>query len=166
MKKVSFNNYLNDFTKQLPTGAFLTVKYKDKINTMAIGWGLGGIMWSKPVLMVAVRYSRYTYEMIENAQEFTVSVPASETLKEELIFCGSKSGRDYDKFKECNLTPVYVDNIKTPVIGECDLHFICKNIYQQSMEPSLIKSDSVKENYPSNNFHVLYFGEIIEAYKK
>ncbi len=166
MKKISFNNYLNDFAKQLPAGAFLTVKNKDKINTMTIGWGLGGIMWSKPVLMVAVRYSRFTYKLIENEQEFTVSVPKSGTLKDELIFCGSNSGRDLDKFEECNLTPIYVDNIKTPVIEECELHFICKNIYQQSMEPSLIKSDYVNSKYPNNDYHVLYFGEIIETLKK
>lgn len=165
MEKVIYNDYLKDLSKQLPKGAFLTIKDNEKINTMTIGWALGGRLWNKPVLMVAVRYSRYTYDMIENSEEFTVSVPKEGTLKDELAFCGTKSGRDFDKFKECNLTPVYVDNVKTPIIKECQLHYVCKKVYQQSMEPSLIKDDSVSNHYSDKDYHVLYFGEIIETYK-
>lgn len=166
MIKVDLNNCLNEFVEQLPKGAFLTVKSVEKVNTMTIGWGLGGIMWSKPMLMVAVRYSRYTYELIEKANDFTVSVPKFNTMKEELMFCGTKSGRDYDKFKECNLTLMNVEESTIPIIKECDLHFVCRKVYQQSMEPSLIKSDNVANKYKDNNFHVMYYGEILNIYKK
>ena len=76
--------------------------------------------------MVPVRKSRYTHGLIEKSGEFTVSVPLNKDLKDALMFCGTKSGRDYDKFKECNLTPIPGKEIDTPVIGECQLHYECK----------------------------------------
>lgn len=70
---------------------------------MTIGWGNVGIVWGKPIFMVAVRYSRYTYDLIEKAKDFTVSIPLKNNLKKELTYCGTYSGKDVDKFKECNL---------------------------------------------------------------
>jgi flavin reductase (DIM6/NTAB) family NADH-FMN oxidoreductase RutF len=84
-------------------GAFLTVKEGDRVNTMTISWGNIGFEWRRPIFTALVRKSRYTYDLIEKAESFTVSIPVKDNLKKELGFCGSKSGRDFDKFKECNL---------------------------------------------------------------
>ncbi|MCT4596738.1 MAG: flavin reductase family protein [Vallitalea sp.] len=165
MEKVDFNDNLNKLTQQLPQGVFLTVKDGEKINTMTIGWALSGRIWNENCLLVAVRYSRHTYEMMENTDEFVVSVPKEGVMKKELSFCGTKSGRDFDKFNECNLTPFYVDESNVPLIKECDLHFVCKKVYQQSMEPSLIGADFIHKKYCDKDYHVMYYGQVISTYK-
>lgn len=164
MKNISFNEVSEQFIKQLQKGAFLTVKNKDEINTMTIAWGSIGFMWNRPMLTVMVRYSRHSYELIDQNNEFTVSVPAEGQLKEALGFCGTKSGRDFDKFKECGLTLVDNPHSETPFIKECDLHFACKTVYKQAMEPSLLDPRIKEEKYTNHDYHVLYYGEILGAY--
>lgn len=84
-------------------GAFLTTKAGDITNTMTISWGNIGFQWNRPVFTVLVRKSRYTHDLIEKANEFTVSIPLSDKMKSQLALCGSKSGRDINKLDEANL---------------------------------------------------------------
>ena len=77
-----YNKYLEDTMNQLENkGVFLTVKNKENLNTMTIGWGFVGVMWNKPVFIAAVRYSRYTYEMLKKTDNFTVSIPLKGQIK-------------------------------------------------------------------------------------
>lgn len=147
-------------------GAFLTVKSGDKVNTMTISWGNIGFEWNRPVLTALVRKSRYTYDLIENSDNFTVSVPLNKEMKDALMFCGTKSGREFDKFKECNLSLENGKKVDTPIIGECELHYECKIVYKQPMMPNLL-NDEIKEGYYANNdYHTMYFGEIVDCYIK
>ena len=68
-----------------------------------IGWGSLGSIWGVPLWTVLVRPSRHTYACIEHSGCFTVNVPTS-ALAEACAVCGSKSGRDLDKFAACDLT--------------------------------------------------------------
>lgn len=164
MVNVEFNELSKEMLSQLKKGAFLTVKNEDKLNTMTIGWGSLGFIWNVPVFMVPVRYSRYTYEMIEKTDEFTVSVPLKGDMAKELAFCGSKSGREVDKFKELNLTAKEAQMINTPIIEECELHFECKIVYKQAMNPEFLDQAIDDTKYPNDNYHVLYYGEIKACY--
>lgn len=166
IKDVKYYQYLPELLEQLPKGAFLTVKAGDKLNTMTIGWGNVGYVWQKPIFMVAVRYSRYTYQLLEKSKEFTVSIPLKADLKKALGYCGTRSGRDVDKFKECGLIAEKGQVISTPIIGQCDLHYECKVVYQQAMEPALVSSQIQQTCYPQGDYHVLYFGEIVACYLK
>ena len=149
---------------QLAKGAFFTTMNSEKINTMTIAWGGINVVWGKIVYVAYVRYSRDSYEMMNNTDEFTISLPLNGQLKRELGFCGTKSGRNIDKFKECNFTPVKGRNIETPVIKECDLHYECKVIYRQAMEPNNIPESALKRYYTNNDFHVIFYGEILDSY--
>jgi len=71
-------------------------------NTMTIGWGTVGVIWGLPVFSVLVRPSRYTYEFIEASGEFTVNVPNPD-MRSFVDFCGTRSGRDVNKFAEFNV---------------------------------------------------------------
>lgn len=164
MVNIQFNELSKEMLAQLQKGAFLTVKNDEILNTMTIGWGSLGYIWNIPVVMVPVRYSRYTYELIENTDEFTVSVPLKGDMATELGFCGSKSGRDVDKFKELNMTAKAAQVIETPIIEECELHFECKIVYKQAMDPKLLDREIDDTRYPNNNYHVLYYGEIKACY--
>jgi flavin reductase (DIM6/NTAB) family NADH-FMN oxidoreductase RutF len=163
--EINYLDYSGKTIEQLSRGgAFLTVKGKNRTNTMTIGWGFVGYMWNKPVFIVAVRYSRFTYDLLKETDEFSVSVPFDGSLKKELAFCGSKSGRNYDKFDECGLTLKDGEKIKTPYIKECNVHYECKIIYKQTLEPELIKNESISEKYSNNDYHALYYGEIVSCH--
>lgn len=165
MKKLSFNDLSSEMLNQLRKGAFLTTKVADKVNTMTIGWGFIGYMWNKPCMMVVVRYSRYTYELMEKSKDFSVSVPLSNDLKSQLAFCGSKSGRDMDKIEACNLTLAPSLSINTPIISDCELHYECELVYKREMDPKELAQFIDDKNYPNDCYHVMYYGEIKEIYK-
>lgn len=154
-----------DMLKQLPLGAFLTVKSGDKINTMTIGWGAIGFMWNRPVMMVMVRYSRYTHELIQDAVDFSVSVPLDGHLKKALAGAGSKSGRDLDKFKAFELGAETAKLINSPVIADCGLIYECRTLYKQPMEPGILEEVLDGKLYKDKDYHVLYYGEIVANYK-
>lgn len=161
-------DYASQLIKQLSKGAFLVVKDKDKENVMTIGWGTIGYVWRKPVLMIMVRYSRYSYELLENSKEFTVNIPLVNSLQKELGVCGTKSGRNVDKFLECGFTKEKGKILDTSVIKECDLFYECKVIYQQAMEPG-VTDPQIKDAFytnKNNDYHVLYYGEIVASYIK
>ncbi|MBV1756851.1 MAG: flavin reductase family protein [Dethiosulfatibacter sp.] len=163
--EINYLDFSNKAMEQISgPGAFLTVKGKKRINTMTIGWGFIGYMWRKPIFIAAVRYSRYTYELLKETDEFTVSIPLSSEMKKELAFCGSKSGKNYDKFSECRLTPITGEKVSTPYIKECDLHYECKIVYRQTLEAELIRNEAVKENYTNNDYHVMIYGEIVSCH--
>jgi flavin reductase (DIM6/NTAB) family NADH-FMN oxidoreductase RutF len=161
---IKFNDLSKEMLEQLRKGAFMTTKVDDKVNTMTIGWGGINVVWYKDVFVAYVRYSRDTYQMLENGSEFTISVPLNNDLKKELAYCGTVSGRDVDKIKECNLTLVEPREINTPVIKECELHYECKVIYKQAMEPGMVPEDVKKRFYGTHNYHVIYYGEIVDSY--
>ena len=163
-KDIRYNELTKEMFEQLEKGAFLTTKVDNKVNTMTIAWGGVSFVWYRPVFIAYVRYSRDTYQMLENGQEFTINVPLTKDLKKELAFCGTKSGRDYDKISECGLTLLDGRTINTPVIQECDLHFECKVVYKQAMEPGLIPQEVKDRFYKNNNYHVMYYGEITDSY--
>ncbi len=163
-KDILYNQDLEEVLNQIKKGAFLTVKSKEDINTMTIGWATYGFIWNKPMLMVMVRKSRHTYDIIEKSDNFTVSVPVNKDLKKQLAYCGTYSGRDVDKFKEMNLTFKKSKTVETPIIKECNFHYECKIVFKQDMDPKYLSEEIIKRNYPIDDYHTLYFGQIVESY--
>ncbi len=162
LKKTILTEVMKEAVEQLSLGgAFLTTGYEDKINTMTIGWAAMGKIWNKPVLIVAVRYSRHTFNLIDKANQFTVSFPQKGKLAKELALCGSKSGRDIDKFDECGFKTLEAATVVPPLIDKCNTHIECKVVYKQAMEPGTLNPSIKKTFYePGNDYHVLYYGEV------
>jgi flavin reductase (DIM6/NTAB) family NADH-FMN oxidoreductase RutF len=129
-------------------------------NVMAIGWGTAGIIWRRPIFVVLVRPSRYTYKLIEATAEFTVNIVPPQ-LKEVVQYCGTVSGRDYDKFKEKQLTAISSKKVKTPIIKEGVLHFECRVVNKTDLIPSELEKSIIEPLYPKGDFHRVYFGEIL-----
>ena len=147
----------------LSKGAFLTTKTGSKINSMTISWGTIGFMWGKPIFMVMVRPQRYTYGIIEKTNEFTVTIPYKKMSK-ELAFLGSKSGKDMNKLSELNLSTVDSEKINTPVLEIEGMHFECKVVYKTTMSAENLNETINKDKYPLEDYHTLYFGEIVSSY--
>jgi len=153
-----------DSINKIKRGAFLTVKSGNALNTMTIGWATFGVVWNKPVMMVAVRSSRHTFGIIEAASDFTVTIPAAD-MQKETAYCGSKSGRDVDKFKICNLETVNSRQVASPVIKAIGRHYECKIIFKSVMDPAHFDKVYDSSLYPKKDYHTLYFGEIVDCYE-
>ncbi len=147
-------------------GAFLVTKDETgRPNAMTIGWGQIGIVWGRPAFTVLVRRSRYTYACIRAGDTFTVNLPAPGELKDELILCGTKSGRDTDKFAECGFTPTPARKVETPIIDRCAVHYECRIIARTEQERSDFSSETVLEKYyKGGDHHLIVFGEILATY--
>lgn len=131
-----------------------------KANAMAIGWGAIGAIWGKPMFVVLVRPSRYTYELMEQLDDFTVNVPPRE-LAEVVTYFGTVSGRHHDKFEEKGLTAVPARTVKSPIIEECVIHYECKVVHKNDVVPENLARDILTGAYPNDDFHRVYFGEIL-----
>ena len=145
-------------------GILLTTKAGDKVNTMTIGWGTIGVEWGKPIFIGFVRESRYTKTLLDQNPQFTINVPMGGDVKEILKVCGTKSGRDMDKFAAMNLTAAEPEVISVPGIQELPLTLECKVIYKQEQNPAAIEAVSLQRYYPEGDFHTAYYGEIVSAY--
>jgi flavin reductase (DIM6/NTAB) family NADH-FMN oxidoreductase RutF len=150
---------------QLPKGAFLTVKSRQHLNTMTIGWGTIGMMWSRPVFVAPVRTSRYTFKLIEQAPDFTVSVPEPDAYRDELAFCGTHSGKDTDKLAECKLATRDATHTATPLLDIPGIHLECRTLLRATMTPDLMHPD-LQSFYPAQDYHTYYYGEIIACVRK
>ena len=165
MKSINYFADLDLVNKQLQEGAFLTVRSKDRLNTMTIGWGMIGYIWNKPIFQVLVRPSRYTYNLLKEVDNFTVSVPYEFDMNKELAYCGSKSGRNVNKFSELNLKTIESPNVNSPFIKRATYHYSCKILYKDKIIKDKLNQDILNDFYPDGDFHYQYYGEIISAYK-
>lgn len=143
----------------LNSGAFLC----SGDNIMVASWGMIGVMWGKRVFVVPVRESRYTKEFLDKTCEFTISVPYPHEMKDAIKFCGTKSGREYDKWAECMLDKVKAKHVDSFVVGGCQKYFECKVIGVVPMGEDFDVS-KVAEWYPQGDLHTFYFGEIVGEY--
>lgn len=164
MSDRDFIRFTEDSIRKISEGAFLTVRSGSDLNTMTIGWATFGIIWSKPILMVAVRSSRYSFGIIERAMDFTVTVPAGD-MRKELAYCGSQSGRNGDKFKACNLRTVPGRQVSSPVIQTDGRHYECRILYKSAMDPAHLDKSCASSLYPLKDYHTFYFGEILDCYE-
>ncbi len=163
MKLVNALDIVPAVMQQLPQGAFLTVAAKRQQNVMTIGWALVGILWQKPMMMVAVRNSRHTFGLIEAAESFTVSVPTTDMTK-ELEWCGTRSGRAGDKFKDCTLATGPAQKVSAPVLAIPGYHYECRRLYKSALDPTRM-AEELDYLYPKKDYHTLYFGEIVAFYQ-
>lgn len=136
---------------------------EQKFNTMTASWGSVGIMWNKPVSFIFIRPQRYTLEFVESNDYYTLSFFPGEEYRKALAFCGSKSGRDYDKCKETGLTPVFDEG--TPYFEQARLVMVCKKLYSQPLSEEYVIQDFVKDNY-ENDYHKMFVGEIVKVLVK
>jgi flavin reductase (DIM6/NTAB) family NADH-FMN oxidoreductase RutF len=135
-----------------------------RCNTMTASWGGLGVLWGAPMATAYVRPQRYTREFLDREAYFTLTF-FGEEYREKLALCGSKSGRDTDKVKQCGFT-VKRAACGAPYFEEAELVLVCRKRYTQAMDPDAIPQDAKEKWYPQRDYHIIYFGEIVEAYAK
>ena len=134
-----------------------------KPNVMTIGWGTMGVIWSRPIFIVMVRPSRYSYSRLEEMSDFTVNVLPRERAA-AASHCGAVSGRDHDKFQEMHLTAAHSREVRAPIVQECIVHYECRTVHRNDVVPLALAQAVREEAYPEGDFHRVYFGEIVAAY--
>lgn len=132
-----------------------------RFNTMTASWGAVGELWGKDVAFTFIRPQRYTYEFMENNGFFTLSF--FDGYKKELALCGSKSGRDVDKVKECGFTPVFDQGV---YFEEASIVLVCKKLAFQDIDPRGFLDPSIESNYAAKDYHRVYIGEILKTLVK
>lgn len=96
----------------------------EKPNIITVAWA-GTICTNPPMVSISVRPERYSYDIIRETGEFVINL-TNEDLVYAADFCGVRSGKDIDKFKEMNLTPVDMEHVNAPGIGESPVNIECK----------------------------------------
>lgn len=132
-----------------------------RVNTMTASWGGLGVLWNKPVATIYLRPSRYTKEIIDSTDRFSLSV-LPQKCKTALDYCGSHSGRTVNKLKEAKLDVEYMNG--TPWIAQARLVLFCQKLYAQEFSPySFVEERLCKQNYRNDDFHTMYIGEIVKV---
>lgn len=144
----------------------ITAGTPERCNTMTASWGGVGVMWSKPCATCYIRPQRFTKGFVDESDYFTLSF-LPEAHRKTLAFCGSKSGRNVDKVKECGLTAAAAE-CGAPYFEEAELVLVCKKRYAQPMSPEYLtgESDIDQRWYPQHDWHTMYIGEIVEVLVK
>ncbi len=96
----------------------------ERANITTIAW-TGVINSEPPLVYVSIRPSRHSYEIIKKTKEFVINIP-DDKLVWQTDYCGTKSGKDVDKFKEAHLTKQASKIVKAPSIEECPISLECK----------------------------------------
>ena len=144
-------------------GLLLTsVSTDGKPNVMTIGWGNPGVIWSRPIFVVLVRPSRFTFQNIEATGEFVVSVP-TDGMGDVCMYCGTESGRDTNKFAGGDLTIVEAEAVRAPLIGECVRHYECKVVHYNDVADAALSPEIRAQAYAKGDLHRLYYGQILRV---
>ena len=153
LTEVDFN-----FAKRVASAALLTATDKNgQVNTMTVSWGGSGILWGREVCFVFVRPERYTYSFCENGDIMSLSFFGKDK-KDVLSFCGTKSGRDVDKFEACSLK--YTLENGACVFEEAEITVVLKKLYAQDLEKDCFVSELPLSFYKDGGYHRMYICEV------
>ncbi|MDE7476646.1 MAG: flavin reductase [Lachnospiraceae bacterium] len=140
--------------------ALVSAGSKQKANAMTVSWGGVGVLWGKNVAFIFIRDSRYTKELIDAGDFFSISF-MGKTYKDALNYCGTHSGRDIDKVAEAGLTWNYKHSI--PFIDESNLVFLCEKMSATKLTEESFLSPEISKWYTDGDMHTMYIAEIIEV---
>lgn len=99
-------------------------------NIITVAWA-GTVCTNPPMVSISVRPERYSYHMIEESGGFVINL-TTEKLAYATDYCGVRSGRDVDKFKELHLTPEKAEYVKAPLIAESPVNIECKVVKKET----------------------------------
>ncbi len=156
-----------NFASKIAAAALLTATDKDgKANTMTVSWGGTGILWGREVAFVFVRPERHTFRFSENGDTMTLSFFGSDRKdrKDTLTFCGTKSGREVDKFEACNLK--YTVENGAYIFEDAEVTMVLKKLYAQDLKAECFVNDSCKSFYQNGGYHKMYVCEIKDIIQK
>lgn len=151
--------------KKIGSEWMLLAAEKDgKVNMMTASWGGLGVLWGKSVVYTFFRPQRYTYEFVSAADTLSATF-FTESFRDKLNLCGTQSGRDIDKVKECGFTVMH--DGPTPYFAESSLALILRKLYVQRIDPGcFIDAGLDAQHYPNKDYHYMIISEIVNVWEK
>lgn len=122
-----------------------SVDLEGHANLIALGWNMP-TSHSPPIAAISIGITRYSHQLIHESQEFVLVFPSYE-MQDQVMYCGTYSGRNVDKFQQTGLTPVPAKFVQPPLVKEAVVNMECRVIGE------LRTGD-----------HTLFAGEILTAY--
>lgn len=110
-------------TSPLPP-TMVTCGTVEEPNVFTVAW-TGILNTQPPVTYISVRPERYSYELIKQSGEFVINLPTQQLIR-AVDYCGVKSGRNTDKFKEMNLRAEPAEKISAPILAQSPVNIECK----------------------------------------
>ncbi len=159
-REVEFSQVKNNVVDLLKNNwGLVTAGDRNGCNTMTVSWGAIGELWGKDMATVYIRPQRYTEEFLNKNDYFTLSFYSLDDKKRIHGICGSKSGRDVDKIKECSLSPCFDE--PAPYFEEAEIVLLCKKAAKSRFDPKDFIDTAIDENwYPQKDYHFIYYGAI------
>ncbi len=119
-------------------------------NIFTAAW-TGTVCTAPPMAYISVRPERYSYHMLRETGEFVINLTTKKLVK-ATDYCGVRSGRDVDKWKEMKLTPGRAQKVAVPVIEESPVNIECrvtevKELGSHHMFLAQVVAVSVDESY-------------------
>ncbi|MCD8195856.1 MAG: flavin reductase family protein [Lachnospiraceae bacterium] len=96
----------------------------EKANIITIAWA-GTVCSDPPMVSISVRHERHSYNIIKETGEFVVNLVTKDLVR-SADYCGVRSGRDVDKFRECHLTALPSKEVAAPGIAESPVNIECR----------------------------------------
>ena len=142
----------------------ITAGTDEKFNMMTASMGGLGIYNGKPIAFCFIKPSRYTYQLMETNNTYTLTF-YTEAYREALRYCGSNSGRDMDKVNGSGLTPITTP-LGSKAFSEAWLIIECRKLVGQSITNEAIYDEKMKANTVGDQLHKMYMGEIVNVWVK
>ena len=109
----------------LPAVMVSTADNEHNSNILTVAW-TGTVCTNPPMAYISVRPERYSYHMLKESGEFVINL-TTKKLARATDYCGVRSGRDVDKWKECRLTKGRASSLEyAPVIKESPVNIVCR----------------------------------------
>jgi flavin reductase (DIM6/NTAB) family NADH-FMN oxidoreductase RutF len=141
----------------------LLVAGRERPNPMTVSWGGLGTLWTRPVATVYVRPTRHTWGLLNEHPEFTLNV-LPPLYRQALQLCGSKSGRDLDKWEAAGLVPRPSERVAVPRVVGARLSFECRVLATLDVDPARFLDAALEELYPAKDYHRVFLGEVLAAW--
>lgn len=169
MKQISIEELNENFIESIGhEWMLITAGTPNHFNTMTASWGGIGFLWNRPVVFIFIRPERYTFEFVNEQEEFTLCFLGDENKNIHKI-CGSKSGRDTDKIAESGLCPMITEH-NNVIFEQCRLALECKKLYTDVLKAeNFIETEIPSKWYgdtPGTHLHHIFVAEITAAWRK
>lgn len=125
----------------------MTIDGEGKPTGMACGWHMKCSL-NPPLYAVALKKGKYTHEMIKNSKEFVVAFPSHE-LEKEIEYFGTRSGKEFDKFKKTDIKTRESTYLRVPLVEKASINMEC--FLQDTFETS---------------DHTVFVGKVVSAHYK
>ena len=129
MAKISFKT--GNMLYPLPAVMVSVADREGRTNIITVAWA-GTICTNPPMVSISVRPSRYSHHMILETGGFVINL-TTRALVRATDYCGVRSGRDVDKWKEAGLTPMRSDAVDAPCIAECPVNIECRVVRTEQL---------------------------------